>query len=257
MSTSKQTCIQYISDIHLEFIDHPIKLKKIVEKIIPIAPICVLAGDIGYPFHPYYSQFLEEMSKKFNHILLIHGNHEYYQLGKNKGKTMNEILEKTKEIVKSLPNVHFLHNSYVDIDDIRFIGSVLWTELKNPKALVNDARSIQEFTVDHFNQIHEENKTFIRNTIEQSRDENKRIIMITHHLPSYELIDQSFVKYGDYNQCFASSCDEFINDPVILWIYGHTHLPNVQMINNIKCVANPIGYPGELAKPNYTQYVII
>lgn len=257
MSNSKQKCIQYLSDIHLEFINHPIKIDKLVEKIIPIAPICVLAGDIGYPFHEYYSNFLEKLSKKFNHILLIHGNHEYYQLGKNRGKSMDEIIEKTKDIVKTLPNIHFLHNSYVDIDDIRFVGSVLWTEIKNPKALVNDARNINEFTVEHFNLIHEENKTFIRNTIEQSRIENKRIIMITHHLPSYQLIDPSFAKYGDYNQCFATSCDEFINDPIILWIYGHTHLPNIHTINNINCVANPIGYPGELAKPEYTKFIVV
>lgn len=257
MSHSKQKCIQYLSDIHLECIDHPIKLKKILEKIIPIAPICVLAGDIGYPFHPYYSEFLEGMSKKFNHIILIHGNHEYYQLGKNKEKTMDEILEKTKEIVKPIPNIHFLHNSYMDIDDIRFVGSVLWTELKNPKALVNDAHSINEFTVDHFNEIHEINKAYIRTILQQSKDENKRIIMITHHLPSYELIDPCYSKNGDYNQCFASACDDLIKDPIILWIYGHTHTPNKQRINGIQCVANPIGYPGELAKPNYAQYSII
>jgi hypothetical protein len=73
------------------------------------------------------------------------------------------------------------------------------------------------------------------------------IVILTHHLPSYELIDDKFKVIGinKFNQCFASDCSEFFKEPVKLWLYGHTHKPKVAIINGIKFGCNPRGYPDE------------
>jgi hypothetical protein len=83
--------------------------------------------------------------------------------------------------------------------------------------------------------------------------------MITHHLPSYDLIDEKYktVNLNSVNQCFASNTDNLIKEPIILWIFGHTHQPTEKIINGIKCVANPIGYPNELDKPDYNKIFCI
>ncbi len=248
-------CIQYISDIHLEYYKD-IEIDNLVKnKIIPIAPICVLAGDIGYPFEKSYEYFLEKISKKFIHVFIIHGNHEYYQI-KHK-KTMNEMLEKTKDITNKIHNLHFLDNSYYDLDEYRFVGTTLWSIIENPEFTVNDSKQIKEFTVEKCNDLYAKNIIFIDDILKKSVIDNKKVIMITHHLPSFKLIDIKYAKYKEYNQCFASNCEDFIVKPIICWIFGHTHSPVNMLINNIPCIANPIGYPGENLNINFNKTIEI
>jgi len=136
--------IQYLSDIHLEFYRSHVLVSS---KVIPVAPILVLAGDVGYPFQDSYRLFLESMSQRFEHVILIHGNHEYY----HRKKTMNEIIQQTQYVCHRFPNVHFLHNDHVDLEVAgkmhRFLGSVLWSKLDDKNALVNDAKYIGEFNI--------------------------------------------------------------------------------------------------------------
>jgi predicted phosphodiesterase len=246
--------IQYLSDIHLEFYKGSIpKVDRLLLQIIPVAPICVLAGDIGYPFEETYRHFLSKLSAKFEHIVLIHGNHEYYQLGGNKGKSMQEIVQQTEAICEALPNVHFLNDSYWDYQGVRFIGSVLWSELKDPQHLVNDVNCIPEFSMGLSNQLYSIHKTWLDNAISSADSD---VVVVTHHLPSMELVAAQW-KGHPVNQCFASDSDSLIRPPVKLWIYGHTHQPSDTVYQGIRCIANPIGYPGENPKPNLTQKVIL
>lgn len=254
----KKLKIQYFSDIHLEFYDLT-KIHRILHNIKPLSDICVLAGDIGYPLEKTYEVFLKGINSKFSHIFLIHGNHEYYQIKNNKDKNIEDIINKTNEIITSnnLNNIHFLNNSYYDIGKYRFVGSVLWTNIINEKYLINDSNYINNFTVKNNNIIYEKNKEFINNIIKDSIKVEKDIVMITHHLPSYKLVDPIYSKYHNYNQCFASDCEDLIINPIKCWIFGHTHTNVIMKINNINCIANPIGYSGENPKANYNKIIEI
>ena len=252
--------IQYVSDLHLEFLSVA-KVQSLLDHIIPKTDICVLAGDIGYPFAETYTLFLKGINKKFKNILLIHGNHEYYQLKENKGKTMNEIINKTRNIIQEnrLDNIHFLHNSHYDIKNYRFIGSTLWTYIYDPKYVVNDAYNIGEFTVENNNNNHSISKEFLKLSIEQCQTENKTPIVITHHIPSFTLTHPKYKEFHLYSQCYSSACDDLVSPPVKCWIYGHTHTPMVKIINNIPCICNPIGYSNENESNeiDYNRYIVI
>lgn len=251
-------CIQYLSDIHLEYYKGSIpKVDRLLQQIVPIGQLCVLAGDIGYPFEETYSHFLRGIARKFEHVVLIHGNHEYYQLGKNKEKSMAEIIEKTHAICNEIRNIHFLMNDCWDYLGLRFIGSTLWSELKDPQRLVNDSHCIGEFSVPLWNELHQVHKSWLENAIQGAEKEGRRVVVVTHHLPSMELVASKWRGIGEFNQCFASACDSLIRAPVILWIYGHTHEPSNVMYQGVRCVVNPIGYPGELANPNYCTFLVI
>lgn len=144
--------IHYLSDLHLEFFKLP-KVKEIIKKIIPKSPICVLAGDIGYPFQETYEYFLIEMNKKFEHVFLIHGNHEYYQLQENSGRNMYDIVNKTKDIINknNLNNVPFLNDNYYDVGNYKFIGGVLWSKITNPEFAINDKYTIGNYSTENMN----------------------------------------------------------------------------------------------------------
>jgi predicted phosphodiesterase len=252
------TRIQYLSDLHLEYYRGSVpKVDRLLQKIIPIAPICVLAGDIGYPFDETYAHFLQGIAKKFEQVVLIHGNHEYYQVHGNKGRSMEEIIEKTREICFKLPNVHFLTDSWWDYNGTRFIGSTLWSELNDPLYLVSDAQMIGEFSVPLWNELHATHKQWLDCAITEAETDGMKAVVVTHHLPSMEFVAAKWRGIGEYNQCFASACDPLIRSPVVVWIYGHTHEPSDMVYQGVRCVANPIGYPGELASPNYGAYLSV
>jgi predicted phosphodiesterase len=268
----KKLKIHYLSDIHLEFYDIT-KIPRILQQIVPQSPICVLAGDIGYPFQSTYEVFLRGIHSKFEHIFLIHGNHEYYQLKNNKGKSNEEIVEKTREIIEThnLHKIHFLHNSHYDLpnstldpngsegsresSNFRFIGSILWSKIEDKRYLSNDYELIYTNGVDQLNETHELCKNYIKNALIQAQNEDKKVIMITHHLPSFKLNHPKYAKYLNYHQCFSSHSDDLINEPVKLWIFGHTHMDINMKINDVCCVANPIGYKGEKLNPNFNRVV--
>lgn len=231
--------IQYVSDIHLEFSSK-------IPKILPRADVLCLLGDIGYPYSKIYKQFLVEMSKMFKKVFLIAGNHEYYNLGPNKGKTINEIEEYIEYIITSnkLNNITYLNDTYEDYEGYRFIGSVLWSNITNPNYLVNDFEQIIDMTVPLYNELHKISKEEIE---EAMKSTELPIIILTHHMPSYDLIDDKYKTVGmdKFNQCFASDCSNFFKSQVKLWLYGHTHKPKVVIINGIKFGCNPRGYPDE------------
>jgi predicted phosphodiesterase len=250
--------IHYLSDIHLELYDIT-KIPRILQLIIPQSNICVLAGDIGYPFEQTYISFLRGIHSKFEHIFLIHGNHEYYQFGNNQGKSNEEIIQQTHDIISyyHLDKIHFLHNSHYDLGKYRFIGSVLWSHIEDERYLSNDYDVVYKNSIEEMNQTHFLCKDYIQQALIQAQTDEKEVIMITHHLPSYRLNHPKYARYYQYHQCFSSHSDEFITHPVKLWIFGHTHSTIHMNINNILCISNPIGYKGERVDVNFNCFVEI
>jgi len=79
---------------------------------------------------------------------------------------------------------------------------------------------------------------------------NKKCIIITHHLPFYELTHPNYQNslYANYRQWFNANLDQLIidnNKSISAWIYGHTHTESVQNHYNINFYCNPLGYFGE------------
>lgn len=225
--------IQFISDIHLEFY-------KTFPKIKSFAPILCLAGDIGYPNMHNYINFLADLNANhyFNKIFLVTGNHEYYY----QNDTIENTNEKINYIIKSnkLSKISFLNNSSEMYNDYLFVGSTFWSKVINNDVKSNDFYRIKDMTADKYNELHNTSVSFLRSEIEKYKD--KKIVVLTHHLPSYKLINKKYKDYEKYHQYFASSNDNLIKPPVVAWIHGHSHMPHKLKINNIIIASNPIGY---------------
>jgi predicted MPP superfamily phosphohydrolase len=245
---SHNICIQYISDIHLEYL-HIEEVKSIIRKITPVAPILTLAGDLGNPFasNAHYQLFIKEMSNKFEKIFIITGNHEYYG-----GHTIEDVDMKIQEIVKGFPNITFLHNTYEDYMGIRWIGTTLWSQLDNPTKNINDMYRIKDFNVVRYNALHSKAVESLKNMLEEA---SIPCIVMTHHMPSYSLIEAMYWD-NNYNMWFASHMDNIVEqykEKIKCWIYGHTHMANTSMMNNVMMLCNPIGYKGENPKKDYNK----
>lgn len=222
---------QYISDIHLE--------KKTKIKLERNADVLLLAGDIGDPSSEEYSSFLFDVSSKFDHVIVIAGNHEFY----SKTRTIQMTDHMLRSAANKCNNVHFLNNEFFDIPgtDITVYGTTLWTNIDYDEAymvqsMISDYRCIPGFTIQKNNSLHAEAKHIFRAGIKPGR----RYVVLCHHMPKKNLIDP---KYGDsvINAAFASDVPEFDHPSVKAVVYGHTHTP----LQRGKYYCNPVGYPGE------------
>nr|AEX62620.1 putative metallo-dependent phosphatase [Moumouvirus Monve] len=80
--------LKYASDLHLEHLDNIYKPKIIELWNFNTSEkdeyFLALVGDIGNPFQKNLELFLENVSSKYSLVFYIPGNHEYYNLDKNK-----------------------------------------------------------------------------------------------------------------------------------------------------------------------------
>ncbi len=238
------TTIRYLSDLHLEFLNHK-NIDNLLHNIKPdIKAICVLAGDIGNPYLANYDIFMSYISKSFKHAFVIAGNHEYY----NKKYNINEINDYLKKYFMKFDNISFLNNTYEYYDNYCFIGTTLWSHVTDIYSEINDVYKIKDFDYEDYNELNKKSINFITSIL--NNDHNNNCIVITHHLPSYLLIDDKYKKpkIDRYNQWFYCDLDHVIKEhsnKIKCWFYGHTHTPSNIMIHNVNLVCNPIGYPDE------------
>ena len=247
--------IRYISDIHLEFIESN-KINNLIKQIKQIEKdeICVLAGDIGNPYKEHYKIFMDHISKTFNKTFVICGNHEYY----NNKKTIEETNDYLINYFKQYSNITFLNNSFELYNNYMFIGTTLWSNITNPEYEINDVYKIKNLNYIKYNELNRNCKLYLDEQIKT----NDNIIMITHHMPSYSLIDEKYkvINMNKYNQWFYSDMDKFIEenkDKIKCWIYGHTHMPNFKLLHDIPFMCNPIGYPNENSKLDFDKTFIL
>jgi len=245
--------LRYLSDLHLEFIK-PNKINDLTKKIIPnIEEICILAGDIGNPYSSNYDNFMKYIDKSFKRTYVIAGNHEYY----NK-KSMDDINDYLMHYFKQFDNIRFLNNDFEIFENHCFIGTTLWSKITNPNYKINDVYNIVDFDYIKYNRLNMIAKDFLEDTV----NNNDNNIIITHHVPSMNLIDPKYKtpKLLPYNQWFYCDMDDFIqehNNKIRCWIYGHTHTPAYNLINGIPFLCNPIGYPNENYETDFTRFHII
>lgn len=258
--------IQYLSDLHLEFYndDHI----SIIEKYIDTkdTDVLILAGDIdvwsvGWESSPIYNWF----SKNFKHTIYIPGNHEYYP---KKVK-----LSKKPINYKIRDNVYIIDNDYIDIDNVRFIGSTLWSNIFPDKEFqimksMNDFKKIQQdeintsfgyesykLSVPFLNEVNKISKDFIFNNL--SNEKNN--LVITHHLPSFSCISPVY-KGNVLNSAFANNDLDYkiMDSNIKYWIYGHSH-GNMDdfYLNNTMLTANQLGYPHEITRSFKSKFIHI
>jgi predicted phosphohydrolase len=229
--------IQYISDIHLEFLNQN-EYENLLKKINIVGDVCVLAGDIGNPYYHNYENFLRFINYRFEKTFLIAGNHEYYR------NSIFQTKAQIKNMVNDFQNITFLDNSFEEYNKFRFIGTTQWTEITDPTYEINDLEYINKFSINDYNNLFYEARDFLENAITPNS------IVITHHLPIYELTDKKYRNgiNNKYNQWFNANLDSFVETNKLnikAWFYGHTHTRSVKTFYDTTFYCNPLGYKNE------------
>lgn len=249
--------IQIVSDLHLEF-NSNIRFFELTKPDTTL----VIAGDT-VPVIPKYldrfKEFLQNVSDAYTNAIIIAGNHEYYH---GEIESVNRTIT---DMVSRFDNIYFLLNSTVEIDDVVFIGSTLWTDFDNqtkPWAFeyLNDSRVILNgeslLTANDVLGFFNQSSDFLLEELDKNLD--KKTVVITHNAPSYKSIAPEFI--GNKINCMFANNMEYshiLRYNPNLWIHGHTHRSFDYEIGDTRVVCNPVGYLGENPYFNPTMIVEI
>jgi hypothetical protein len=262
-ATKRLLRIQYASDLHLELVD-----KTPFQPILkPIAPVLALAGDIGRPDRRSYEDFLHYCSRNWAAVFIIAGNHELYNSNSSEKwryllpynmHTAEERLAMCEEVADKFPNVQFLNRSRAYYGGIAFLGATLWTDshgVEHEACRMNDYRMIcagldaegvpRPLRVADTQDWHTMDRAWLATEIAACEEVGQPAVVLTHHMPTFELVSPKYRIYRDLNRYFASACDDLIREPVQAWIAGHSHTGRTIYKDTIPCTLNPRGYPGE------------
>ena len=229
--------IQYASDLHIDVFPNNTSFPTFLQ---PLSPILVLAGDIASAWNPIYKDFLEWCSNQWEHVIVITGNHEYYC---NDGliHTLEQTDNHIRDICNKLNNVIFLQGgqSYM-YKTIRFVGATLWSDIdpsiwenistKGDFAMTyvtsqNRVRKTQPSDICALHSLHRSN---IASAL-VSHIPNEKIIVITHHMPSMELLQTQY-RTHPRKTCYASSDEDLFVPSIMGWICGHGHRATIQKL---------------------------
>ncbi|MGZ8181332.1 MAG: metallophosphoesterase [Methylobacter sp.] len=256
-----------ISDIHTEHVPGSVE-PNIDDQSLKFnypedADVVVLAGDIGE-----WSNGLVWARNRFSNkeIIYVPGNHEYYD---SDMAIINDMRLKANEL-----GIHFLDKDSVIINEVRFLGTTLWTNFNNysHEAIAQAARNMCDYEYIKCknwweNQENREkalklmapNSTFgfdpeffsptvayllhldAMDWLDQqlNKPHQGKTVIVTHHAPSMQ-------SRPDNNYAYASNLKTFIAnnaDKIDLWCHGHIHEPVDYQVAGVRIVSNPRGYP--------------
>lgn len=240
---SRNTTMKIItfSDLHLE---HGGKFSPPNETE---ADLMVLAGDIiNFKDYSPIEPILSQWSKP---ILFVAGNHEYYTR-----RSMQDDADRFSDWLKSNhPHVTFLRDEAISIDGVHFFGGTMWTDFDGAstgamweaKHVMNDFRLIltergsiltPQDTIEFHSQFVNKLMAWLEADLKGSR------VVITHHVP----VINPLTKHG--NSPLQPAFNSLDMIPVIekfqpdLWICGHTHECDDQLVGKTRILSNQLGY---------------
>ena len=158
--------IQYASDLHLEFGSNFRYLR--ANPLAEGGDVLLLAGDVHYleRRRTENDPFFDWCAKHFRETVIVPGNHEYYRdpiarLDRQDGIPVEKTLTDYEYFVR--PNVRYLNNRSIVIDDVEVFATTLWT-VTDPRCYVgiqtgmNDCRQIlfhgHRLWADDFTELH-------------------------------------------------------------------------------------------------------
>jgi predicted phosphodiesterase len=253
-----RTDFQIVSDLHLE-----VGSQYISYSIPATAPYLILAGDIGcLSEYDLYLAFLARIAPDFRKILLVLGNHEFYNLTYEEGIEAGKRLEKESVLNGKLV---LLHQGVFEVPNlsITILGCTLWSHIPNDSeavvtSKVKDYKRIENWTVAQHNAARKsdlmwliketqaiQHKNLVR--VMQETGLQRHLIIVTHHAPLLKGTSKPEHESNPWTCAFATDVlndERWGWDGVKWWVFGHTHFSTEfrEAGTGVRVVSNQRGY---------------
>lgn len=257
--------LRYVSDIHLE-INHMYDVPNFIvgienEDLIFCGDTTVAyildtkkTDKISKKLQDSFKNLANQV-KGFRRVFFIMGNHEHYNGHFQSSKNLIENFL-YNECKLSKEQFIVLDNASVELDNNTvLLGATLWTDMGggNESSHYFVGRGMNDFRIVSYGSPNTRFTTYDavlehKNTLEWMTEQlekykNKRVIVATHHAPSF----QSEGRYHSNSMItdgYCSNLTSFIQShPQITdWIHGHTHVNVEYKIGECRVTSNMRGY---------------
>lgn len=231
--------------------------------------VLIIAGDLwtGTKWIEYAGHsWLGKVAPRFKQVLVVLGNHDYWPTNHHLniiggGDVCNAMLQDF-----GYDNVKVLDMDTYTEGDYIFVGATLWTDMfkADPLAMQNlratmyqdgniayeiDGKFFERFTSQKWINTHYKHRDYIKLIASQNRD--KKIFVITHHLPLHHVGDP-FYKGNELNAYYSSDLSDLIldNENITHWVHGHSHHQHETQFEHCLVINNALGYQGEHSEQN-------
>ncbi len=204
--------------------------------------VLVVAGDINSKGRSIKD--LEEVADRWKAIVAVAGNHDYWGIA----------LHETHKFKSWMKNIHFLVNDSIEIDNVVFYGTTLWTDLSDPLVewywdkTMNDAKKIRgsgykKLWAKELQREYLNNKAFVQRN--QAPVDGKTKVLVTHHHMCTKSINEKYKHEPYANSYYVTEIPELL-EGYDYHFCGHMHNKVDYEVYgcNVKC--DPFGYPDEV-----------
>ena len=228
--------LHVLNDLHIEFADFELPATD--------ADVIILAGDtvVGESGLAWLER--QSLNKP---VIYVPGNHEFYR---------HDITLVDKLKARSPLGVYVLNNDVLEINGVRFLGTVLWTDfllfgdadkylaMQHARKGMNDFSLIringQRYTPEDSIRLHQESRGWLEMML--GRPYEGKTVIITHHAPSSRSVPARYSK-DLLTPAYASNLEGLMaGHRVSVWAHGHTHNPFDYNVHGTRVICNPRGY---------------
>ncbi|ELR14381.1 Ser/Thr protein phosphatase superfamily [Acanthamoeba castellanii str. Neff] len=273
--------LQLASDLHLEAFVGSFGLTRFKELLlekynapggeIPVLGECLaLLGDIGYPTRDTYREFLLQQAERFETVLVVAGNHEFYAVG-SVTPDYDETKARIRSICSEAPknNLHFLDRtsllsrvSIVMTFMTVYLGFTLhratafWDKSSSDykKIFVIDAETGQKRKSTVRDSVGWHEAAWLKEELAMAVERGEKVVVLTHHAPTFEKTSSPKFTRSVMTSIYASDLAAMFGDPVVAWLFGHTHWSSTQKVGSTLVASNQAGYFNEAGSTNYDPF---
>lgn len=219
-----------------------------------------LNGEVGTVTKSRVMLDFEMICAAYHAVYVIFGNHEYYH------GTIGQSEQEFRELIAHIPNAHFLHNEVVEVDGLRIVASMLWTDMRNrdPMVMCVCGQSMNDYVyidivspsdilaVRGFNPVdsveqYEKNLAFVKSALEAIPEDDELVtIVMTHHAPCMAHANPQRTGGSLADYAYAATTFEPLiydhADKVAVFFHGHTHDRKITEFEPTALVTHARGY---------------
>lgn len=223
--------------------------------------MCVVAGDVCRD-RELLRRTLTHLSECYHAVFYIDGNDEHH----GRYTQLNQSYRDLTTLVKTIPNVVYLQDNVIIIDQVAIVGTNGWWNWNfDPNQQPSDTR---QWWCDHYQATpestesvefvnHKDNMYLQRSIMRLQHEAVKHIVMITHTVPFHRLISHDIELAGNprFNvmgsDALVGALQADTLDKLHTWCFGHYHGSVDQIHYGIRFVNNCRGR----ADTNYCKSV--